>query len=70
MKSFGKGFFRLYLIESKAGIFPFSLVGKKRIPIRVENTDLLRNHINKLSKLRFALPNLFFRSFALGDVCC
>src|SRR5208337_1941733 len=68
MKFTDKDFSRLKLFKRKAGVFPFSLVGKKRSPIRVENVDLLGNGIDKLPKFRFALPNLFFRPFALGDI--
>src|SRR5208283_2807270 len=68
MKFTDKDFSRLKLFERKAGVFPFWLVGKKRTPIRVENVDLLGNHIDKLSKLLFALPDLFFRPLALGGI--
>jgi hypothetical protein len=42
----------------KARELQLSSVRKERTPIRVENKDLLRNRINKLPKLPFALPQL------------
>src|SRR5271165_731685 len=64
----GKDVFRLRLFESQAGVFPFSLVGKKWTPICVENKDLLRNHIDELSQLLFALADLFLGPFSVGDI--
>ena len=55
-------------MRSKAGVFQFSSVGKNRTPVRVENKDLLRDHIDELSKLPFALPELFFGPLSVRDV--
>src|SRR5208337_5059835 len=60
--------FGLSLLRSKAGVFQLSPVRKKRTPVRVENKDLLRNHIDELSKLRFALPNLFLGPLSVRDI--
>src|SRR5208337_3176665 len=60
--------FGLSLLRSKAGVFQLSPVRKKRTPVRVENKDLLRNHIDELSKLGFALPNLFLGPLSVRDV--
>src|SRR5271157_4143035 len=68
MNDSAKRVFGLRLFERKAGVLPFSLVGKQRTPIRVEADDLLGNRINKLSKLRLALPNPFVRQLALGNI--
>src|SRR5208283_887452 len=51
MKNLGNRLFRLRLLRSKAGVFQFSLVRKKRAPIRAENKDLLGNRVNELLKL-------------------
>src|SRR5271166_1483777 len=60
--------FGLSLLRSKAGVFQLSPVRKKRTPVRVENKDLLRNHIDELSKLGFALPNLFLGPLSVRDI--
>src|SRR5208337_64226 len=68
MKLSGKDVFRLRLFDSKAGVFPFSLVGKKWTPIYVENIDLLGNRIDQLSKLLFALADLFLGTLSVRDI--
>src|SRR5271157_663849 len=65
MKDPGNCLFGPHLLRSKAGVFQFSPVRKKWTPVCVENKDLLRNYIDELSKLRFALPNLFFRPLSV-----
>src|SRR5271165_2271797 len=68
MKDSGNRVFGLRLLRSKAGVFQFSSVCKKRTPVCAENKDLLRNHIDELSKLRFALPNLFLGPLSVRDI--
>src|SRR5271166_5282876 len=68
MKDSGNRVFGLRLLRSKAGVFQFSSVCKKRTPVRAENKDLLRNHIDELSKLPFALPNLFLGPLSVSDI--
>src|SRR5271166_1419836 len=68
MKDSGNCVFRLRLLRSKAGVFQFSSVRKKRTPVRAENKDLLRNHVDKLSKFRFALSNPFLGPLSIRNI--
>jgi hypothetical protein len=60
--------FRLNVFQSETGILAQSLIHIKRVAIRCQNQDVVRNKIDDLPKLSFTVSERRFRPLALGDV--
>src|SRR6202022_3545241 len=58
----------LPLLKSKTIIIECGLVVIERTSIRPKFRDVQRREVEELPELDFALPDLFFRPLALGDV--
>ena len=55
----------LRIVGRKTVIFACDLIRIETTPIRPQDEDMLRNGIDELSQLSFALPELFFRTLLL-----
>src|ERR1041384_2728598 len=60
----------LRIFRRKAMIFASDLIRVQTCPIRPQDEDMLRDGIDQLSQVLFALPELFFRILLLNGHSC